>query len=115
MKIPKPESQGEAAFAFHCKCHGLTPIREYRFAFADLGRNYRADFAWPEEKILAEIEGGTWSNGRHNRALGFEQDCEKYNIAGLLGYRVFRFTTGMVEGGYAIATIKQALEGKCGA
>lgn len=105
----KVESQGEAQFAFHCKCHGLEPIREYRFALADLGRNFRADFAWPEQKILVEIEGGTWSNGRHSRGSGFEADCDKYNSAGLLGYRVFRFTTGMVASGVAIDTIRKAL------
>jgi len=62
--------------------------REYKFA---PGRKYAADFAWPDQKILCEIEGGIWSYGRHNRAVGFNQDLLKYNLAAELGYRVFRF------------------------
>lgn len=43
------------------------------------------------------MEGGTWSQGRHTRGQGYKQDCIKYNIAALLGYRVFRFTADMLN------------------
>ena len=49
------------------------------------------------------------SYGRHNRAEGFAADCDKLNLAALLGWRVFRFTTDMVTGGKAIQTIREAL------
>ncbi len=62
--------------------------REYRFHHE---RRWRADFAQMEARVLIEIEGGIWVNGRHNRAAGFNADLEKYMEAGLAGWRVFRF------------------------
>lgn len=76
------------------------------------GRRYRCDFAWPGHKTIVEVEGGTWNGGRHVTGAGFERDCEKYNLAALHGYRVFRVTSSMVRDGRALATIEQALEGK---
>ena len=63
--------------------------REYRFHPT---RKWRFDFAWPDHKVAVEIEGGVWSHGRHNRATGFIEDCDKYNEATILGWRVLRFT-----------------------
>jgi very-short-patch-repair endonuclease len=65
------------------------PKREYEFC---PGRKWRFDFAWIEQKLAVEVEGGNWSGGRHTRGRGFEQDCEKYNAAILMGWRVLRFT-----------------------
>ncbi len=73
------------------------------------GRRWRFDFALPAQRIAVEIEGGIWSGGRHTRGKGFEQDCEKYNEAALLGWRVFRFTGGMVDRGDLTITMRAAL------
>ena len=72
----------------------LAPVREYRFA---LPRRFRFDFAWPSERVAVELEGGIWMRGRHVRGKGYEKDCEKYNLAALRGWRVLRFTRGMLE------------------
>ena len=103
------KSAPEEQLALHIKAIGLpAPVREYKFAPK---RRFRADFAWPERMVLAEVEGGTWSGGRHVRGKGYESDCEKYSIAAMLGYRVLRFTTAMVRDGRAIgfltATIRE--------
>lgn len=55
-------------------------------------RRWRFDFAWPDAMVAVEIEGGTWSRGRHTRGSGFIADCDKYNAAAVLGWRVLRFT-----------------------
>ena len=82
------------------------PEREYPFAPP---RKFRADFAWPDRRLLVEVEGGTWTRGRHTRPEGYAKDCEKYNTAALCGWRVLRFTGGMVSDGSALATIEEAL------
>jgi len=73
---------------------GHAPQREYRFA---PGRRYAFDFAWPESRVALEIEGGTYTNGRHVRGSGYRHDCEKYNLAAALGWRVFRATSDMLR------------------
>ena len=70
------------------------PEREWRFAPP---RRWRFDRAWPDEKVAVELEGGIFNKGRHVRPIGFEQDCAKYNQAALRGWRVFRFTSHMLD------------------
>lgn len=108
-KIPQPLSAGEEEFATHCQCYQLVPEREFCFA---MPRRWRADFAFLEERILIEIEGGTWTAGRHTRGSGFSSDCEKYNAAAILGYRVLRFTTEMVHSGRAIDLTIACIQGR---
>lgn len=74
-------------------------VREYKFHPT---RKWKIDHAHLETKVAVEIEGGTWKKSRHTSGIGFRNDCEKYNYAVMLGWRLFRFTTDMVESGYAI-------------
>lgn len=46
---------------------------------------------------LIEVEGGIWAKGRHSRGKGFEQDCEKYLEAVLLGFKVIRLTEKQLD------------------
>lgn len=71
------------------------PVREHVFA-RELGRRWRWDFCWPPQMVALELEGGTWSTGRHVRGRGFRGDCEKQNAATLLGWRVLRVTSDML-------------------
>ena len=103
------QSDGERTLAFQIKAIGLpAPEPEHHFAPP---RRWRFDFAWPDYNLAVEVEGGTWSRGRHTRGAGFEKDCEKYNEAALLGWTVLRFTTSMVEDGRAINMIERAFGG----
>jgi hypothetical protein len=100
-------SKLEEQFAMQVRALGLPePVREYVFAKP---RRWRADFAWPDFKVLAECEGGSWINGRHTRGSGFEADLVKYNHAGLLGYAVFRFSGAAIKSGEAVRIIALAL------
>lgn len=83
------------------------PEHEHRFHPT---RRWRFDFAWPDYKLAAEIEGATWTQGRHTRGQGFENDCTKYNEAAVLGWAVLRFTTEMVRDGRAFDTIARWFE-----
>lgn len=83
-----------APFDLIAKAHGMELVREYRFHPV---RKWRADFAIPEHKILLEIEGGGYVYGRHHRPAGYRKDCEKYNEAVKLGWRVLRYTTDMLR------------------
>ncbi|MCP4444881.1 MAG: hypothetical protein GY811_05980 [Myxococcales bacterium] len=54
------------------------------------GRRWRADFCHLDSKVLIEIEGGIWNQGRHTRGKGYQGDCEKYNHAAMDGWAVIR-------------------------
>ena len=81
--------------------------RELRFAPP---RRWRFDFAWPQQRIALEIEGGAWVGGRHNRGAGYVNDLEKYNTATLLGWRLLRVTPEMVSDGTALLLIEALLD-----
>ena len=102
----KKLSKGEEGMAEHLAYSKILTVREYRF---DKVRRWRFDFAIPAKLLAIEIEGGTWTNGRHNRGSGMAADCIKYNTAVLRGWRILRFTTEQVFSGYAIDTILEYL------
>ena len=65
------------------------PTCEFRF---HPERRWRFDYAWPDDRIALEQEGGIWVRGRHTRGKGFMNDLAKYNCATALGWRIFRVT-----------------------
>lgn len=86
----------------------VRPVTQLRFAPP---RRWTFDFAWPDQRLYCEVEGGIFitGGGRHNRALGFAADCEKYSEAAILGWRGLRVTTGQVKSGVALSLIERAL------
>jgi very-short-patch-repair endonuclease len=86
----------ELAFERLCQWWGIPdPVRNFRFHPVRL---WKADFAWPAQKLIVEIEGGIWrrGGGAHSHPLGIERDIEKYNAATMLGYRILRVTDKML-------------------
>lgn len=105
---------------------GLKYEKEFYFNHGTKHRfDYRIiDPSKPDLKLAIEIEGGNWGGavvcnhckktvmrrlksngkmvpvregGRHNTGQGFEDDCEKYNIANCLGWTVLRYTTNQIQ------------------
>jgi very-short-patch-repair endonuclease len=72
-------------------------------------RRWRFDLAVPARKIACEVDGGVFSGGRHTTGAGYTRDCEKINTATLMGWTVYRFTTGMVKDGTAKRVMLEAL------
>jgi hypothetical protein len=86
--IPAPER--EHRFAALATGGTGTGCRE-RIARAGL-QDWRLDFAWPDQRIALEVEGGVWSRGRHVRPAGFLGDVSKYNAVTMQGWRLLRVT-----------------------
>lgn len=85
----------ENKFHFTWKAlNGPELVREHQFIG---NRKWRFDFAHKDTRTAIEIEGGTWNGGRHTRGQGFEGDCEKYNAANDVGWRVYKLTSKMID------------------
>ena len=83
------------------------PTPEYKFHTT---RKWRFDYCWINKKIVLEVEGGVWTNGRHTRGSGFIKDMEKYNNAALLGYRIIKCTPTTLMGKENIKLIENILK-----
>jgi very-short-patch-repair endonuclease len=97
FKNKKPD--WSLVLALHLRAYGLpAPVREHRFHAT---RKWRFDFAWVEQRIALEIEGGLFVRGGHVRGAHYEEDCEKYAEALVLGWRVLRVSPRQLKQGWA--------------
>lgn len=113
MKRRSKKADAADRFRDDCIAAGLpAPQREYHFHDT---RNFRFDCAWLDDKLAVEIHGGTARGGRHVTAAGMDTDCNKANLAVLLGWRVLVFTTRMLgseeKRRNAVAIVAAALNG----
>lgn len=69
--------------------HGIpAPTAEYKFSPV---RRWRWDFAWLNEKVAVEIDGGMWIGGAHARGARRRSDNEKQNAGIELGWVCLRY------------------------
>lgn len=109
-------SKAEDLLEFQLKTLQIKGLeREHRF---HVERRWRFDFAYPNLKIAIEVEGvtrygrnrdGSMKLGRHQTAKGYANDCEKYNAAAELGWRVFRFPQTEIKTGRAFNQIERVI------
>jgi very-short-patch-repair endonuclease len=104
--VSKP-SELEDALYFQIKVSGL-PLPERQHKPIE-GRKYAFDFAWPDQKLACEVDGGVWTGGRHSRGSGIETDAEKYSLAAARGWRILRVVGKQVESGAALRWVEMAL------
>lgn len=70
----------------------VEPQREFVFHPT---RKWRLDFAWPAERVAVELDGATYTGGRHVTGSGYAKDCEKANAAAGLDWAILRYTSDM--------------------
>lgn len=99
-------SELEERFAFQIRTYNLPePKRQYKF---HASRKFLADFAWPEFRLIVEINGGTWmTKSGHNTGKGILRDYEKSNAAQLMGYTYLQFTGKELDDLTAVETVKE--------
>lgn len=91
-----------------CEAHGL-PVPRAEFPFAEPLRRWRADYCWVEHKLILEVNGGLFVQGRHTRGAGALADMEKLSEAAILGYRVIYATPSEVDSGAVLDRVRRAL------
>lgn len=86
-EMPRTRSDSEAAFLQLCLDHGLPRPQVNRFD----GRR-EVDFRWPDQRLVAEVDG--WTFHRDRRAFARDRARDRRLLAE--GYRVARFTASEV-------------------
>lgn len=107
MRALKPGSVAEETLAFQLKA-ASAPLFERQFPIV-AGRRFRADFYFPVGRLVVEVEGGGFINGRHSRGTGIESDAEKSACIARMPARLMRVTPGQVKRGEALDWILKAL------
>jgi very-short-patch-repair endonuclease len=109
-ELSHTEHRLEDEFLRRALARGIpSPLRQSNLPWQGTGRKFRADFLWPDAKLVVEVDGGTWRGGRHTRGSGYERDCEKLALACLAGYRLIKVTSHQVRSGAAVDWVGGAL------
>lgn len=95
-KIPKKENisvEKETIKKVLWVMHREKTIPDYveEFKFHPV-RKFRFDWAIPVLKIGIEYEGLISKKSRHTTITGYSNDCMKYNLATIAGWKILRYT-----------------------
>lgn len=77
-------------------------------------RKWRADFCWPDQQIVLEVQGGAFSGGRHTRGVGFRTDMQKSLLLQSSGWLFLALTADMIsqKDGHWILQVRKAVESR---
>lgn len=98
---PQPKLSNEEMLALQMAEAGLKFERQWAWL---KGRKYRADFGFPEQKLIVELEGAV-----HRIKARFKADILKSQDAVLNGFWLLRIGSDQVRMNSAVAIIKMAL------
>ena len=99
-----------AEFRLMCRDAGLPmPATEYMFAKESLGRDWRFDYAWIEERVALEVDGGLFVYGGHNRGGFILKTHDKQNAAATLGWRILHCVPKTLRTPETIALVRRTL------
>ena len=88
-KLPKPKPIGLQHIELVLKSRKIPFVTEHKFMDE---RKFRFDIAMPEKKIAIEYEGlenkQQGRKSRHTTNVGYSNDCLKYNLAIVNGWKV---------------------------
>ncbi len=108
VDVATPESELEVRFMEIVTRSSLPlPISQFSPPWLTKAEG-RVDFAYPEAKLLVEVDGRRW----HTDEMAFMKDRERDNLAQLAGWRTLRFTWTDIttRPTYVVLTISKALD-----
>ncbi len=70
---------------------GIPFAKEFKFLE---NRKFRFDWAIVEKKIFIEYEGIYSEHSGHTSMSGYTNNCSKYNLATIHGWKALRYTSG---------------------
>ncbi len=108
LPLRAKRSEPEEHLAFQLKAV-KAPLFERQFRITP-ERKFMADFYFPTGKLVVEVDGGGWINGRHSRGDGMDLDAEKSALIALLPARLMRVTPKHIYNGNAVEWILKALK-----
>jgi hypothetical protein len=101
-----------AALLQQLEVSGITGfVREVRFHPV---RRWRWDLADKERMIAVEIQGATWTQGKHTRGTGYDNDCRKYCEAACMGWLVLAMPATWIDTGLALQYVEYAVRSRAG-
>ena len=101
---PRRHPKTEDALAQQMSLLGLPlPQRQYKFAAPE--RKFRADFCWPDRKLIIEVEGQA-----HSIRAQREADIARRQWCHFHGWTVLSVSSKQVRSGEAIEIVRKALQ-----
>ena len=101
-----PQSAAEDELAFQLQSSHLPFERQVRI---HPERKFTADFYIRAARLVIEVDGGGYVNGRHSRGKGIERDAEKSFYIARMPARLIRVTPDHIKDGRALKWIQEAL------
>lgn len=106
LRKNQPVSEPEEALAFYL-VHSGAPKFERNGFITGTAKKWEYDFIFRPQRIILEVHGAVFTQGRHVQGVGFTEDRRKMNMATKLGWKVYEFTTEQITTGEALEFVME--------